>query len=720
VSEGQINLFLLRRGRIEYRIPQSVQIAVHRLHHLPESQRLRFIAWQLTQKASPVAYAHLLNADEILQLSRYGVTVLPVIHNHSPAWLFQPRSISGVIPWATAVSSSVAIEVRRDLPNLPTHVVRHELQRDYDKDKLKIDRTRIRSIHKIGDSVLIGMVGKFKPQKRYELALRIIKALQDDIDARLMILAPTPDENDPNFFYFQGVKALANSLGLKRSVIFVDSCTDPRPYYAAFDCFLNTSQFEGLSIASMEAKQTGLPMVLTNVGGQQELRGEGITFLDRNAAVESFAAKIRVAATESRQAPLPRLHPKNLIPRLWSMLATYGTELGAAARKPALLFITCNLDQGGAQRSLVNLLNEIHCPYPVSVCVEQAAHREDYVLSLEERGVDCFSLQKIPALCDQLDALLSYIDSHRITAICFWHAGVRFKAMLSKILCFRNVRFLDVSPGPHLFRELDNAIPFFQRIAWSPEQYFARIDKFVSKYTYGQIPQRYGDFATKTSVIPNGVPSFEVSTPKAMTPYARPVEANPEYAVVSSGRLVPAKLIIEQLQVAEMVRKVVPQFTLTFIGKVEGAKNLEYWQDVEVVHRKLRLDGTVFFVGSRVEPSRALPEFRVFLMLSYFQGCPNASLEAMAAGLPVVANPDGGTQDQVMDGETGFLLPETDLEGIAERLVYLLCNPLVAKRMGCAGRERARSHFSMVAMARRYRDLFDEATGYSNPLASRT
>jgi glycosyltransferase involved in cell wall biosynthesis len=707
-GRGHLNLFLLRRGSTEYRVPEIAQLTVHRLHELPESQRLRFVAWHLIQAKSQTVYGHLLTASEILQLCRYGITVLPVVHNQSPAWTFDPTIVRRAVPWLTAVANSVATEIRHSVPSFPCHVVKHELQRECSATKAAANRLRIRSKYRIGNSLLIGMIGKFKPQKRYDFAVKILKALSLQISAHLMILAPISDDRDSHVDNYRRVIKLADSLRIRENILFIDSCGDPRPYYAAFDCFLNTSEYEGLSIATLEARQFGLPLILSDVGGQREVGGDRTCLLKADAPVGSYVAAIRAAGALDRRDPLPRPHPTNLIPRLWSMLAAHGVQTTAPSRTPSLLFVTCNLNQGGAQRSMINLLDEITLSYPTSVCVEQAAYRDDYVSSLEERGIDCFSLQRLPSLCDQIDALLSYVDSNKISAICFWHAGVRIKSTLSKVLQFRSIRLIDVSPGPHLFRELDNATGYLERIAWSPTQYFERLDRFVAKYNAGGIPGRFGDFTSKTIVIPNGVPYFQDSVPNSSELYARPSEADPKFAVVSSGRLVPAKLIIEQLQVASIVRRQVPQFTLTFIGKVEGTKNLPYWQEIEETYKKLTLQGTVFFVGTRAEPNRALREFVVFLMLSYFQGCPNSSLEAMAAGLPVVANPDGGTVDQVVDGETGFLVPETELPIVAERLIFLLRNPELARTMGAVGQKRVRDHFSMHSMAAQYRALFDE------------
>jgi glycosyltransferase involved in cell wall biosynthesis len=92
-------------------------------------------------------------------------------------------------------------------------------------------------------------------------------------------------------------------------------------------------------------------------------------------------------------------------------------------------------------------------------------------------------------------------------------------------------------------------------------------------------------------------------------------------------------------------------------------------------------------------------------MISKEQGCPNASLEAMASGLPVVANDDGGTAEQVVHGKTGFITGHDDPAGMAAWVEKLLINGAHAQRLGEAGRDRARVTFSMDEMVERYRTV---------------
>ena len=73
----------------------------------------------------------------------------------------------------------------------------------------------------------------------------------------------------------------------------------------------------------------------------------------------------------------------------------------------------------------------------------------------------------------------------------------------------------------------------------------------------------------------------------------------------------------------------------------------------------------------------------------HFEGFVFVFLEAGAYGLPVIGTRSGGIPDAVVDGETGFLLPPQDVEGIARAMITLAENPALSRTMGLAGRARA-------------------------------
>jgi len=79
----------------------------------------------------------------------------------------------------------------------------------------------------------------------------------------------------------------------------------------------------------------------------------------------------------------------------------------------------------------------------------------------------------------------------------------------------------------------------------------------------------------------------------------------------------------------------------------------------------------------------------------------------MACGTPVVAMPCGAAPEVVVDGETGYLVPPEDPEALAERISELCADPLLARRMGEAGRKRVEDHFSWSSIARQTVRLYE-------------
>src|SRR5262249_31628731 len=106
---------------------------------------------------------------------------------------------------------------------------------------------------------------------------------------------------------------------------------------------------------------------------------------------------------------------------------------------------------------------------------------------------------------------------------------------------------------------------------------------------------------------------------------------------------------------------------------------------------------TVFFHGASGDSVDRLADFDLFVVLGKDQGSPNALLEAMAAGLPCVANDDGGTAEQILHEHTGILVADRSPESLSAAIRRLLSDRALAARFGHAAREHVQRHFSMTA-----------------------
>jgi glycosyltransferase involved in cell wall biosynthesis len=101
----------------------------------------------------------------------------------------------------------------------------------------------------------------------------------------------------------------------------------------------------------------------------------------------------------------------------------------------------------------------------------------------------------------------------------------------------------------------------------------------------------------------------------------------------------------------------------------------------------------------------------LFLFPSRHEGMPNAVLEAMAAGLPVIATRIAGSEELVVDGLSGALVPPQDAAALREALRPLLVEEGLRRRMGQASFERVRQHYSWERSAQAYLSLFQNICG---------
>jgi glycosyltransferase involved in cell wall biosynthesis len=108
--------------------------------------------------------------------------------------------------------------------------------------------------------------------------------------------------------------------------------------------------------------------------------------------------------------------------------------------------------------------------------------------------------------------------------------------------------------------------------------------------------------------------------------------------------------------------------------------------------------GNVELLGHRDDVPDLLASFELFAFPSRFEGLCLSVIEAQAAGVPVVATPVGGIQENVVEGETGFIVPVDDPSALAERIRWCLEHPDETRRVAAEARRRVLERFSFERM----------------------
>jgi glycosyltransferase involved in cell wall biosynthesis len=203
-------------------------------------------------------------------------------------------------------------------------------------------------------------------------------------------------------------------------------------------------------------------------------------------------------------------------------------------------------------------------------------------------------------------------------------------------------------------------------------------------------------------VIPNGVPE----PPQSHYTRRRLLEqlglASGSRLVGLVGRLWRQKRVKDAIWAADLLKVVRDDTHLLVIGDGPLRPRLEGYRD------QVEIGDRVHFLGHRDDVADLMPHFDVLLSTSGYEGQSNAILEAMACGVPVVATDIPGTRDLVTDGQAGLLAPVGDRALLARWVDRLLSDPELARRLGESGRQRARCHFSVAEMVRRYAALYEE------------
>jgi glycosyltransferase involved in cell wall biosynthesis len=123
------------------------------------------------------------------------------------------------------------------------------------------------------------------------------------------------------------------------------------------------------------------------------------------------------------------------------------------------------------------------------------------------------------------------------------------------------------------------------------------------------------------------------------------------------------------------------------------------------------MTGRFRFLGFRKDAPRLVQAFDVIAVPSHVEPLGNATLEAMAAGRPVVGTRVGGIPEMVVDGVTGILVPPHDPAALAAALARIADEPSTRARMQAAARQRAQTAFSLEAHGKRLQHLYDSACG---------
>lgn len=702
---------LYRAQRAALRVPPET-IELPRLEpHGGEAALLERLARELGAWGSDVVHAHLLDATWLEGLAARGHRALVTVHNTSASWpagldRLDRESAALLVACAHAVESELAAR----LPHLPCRTVHNGIR------PAAPSPARWREQLGVPDGALVLLaIANVRPQKRLELLPAVAAAAQamqatrsaeatlagapEPRPVHLIIAGSMTSSAAPAVAAVAELEREIEKYALGARVHRLGSVDDVGGLLAACDVLVSPSAHEGLSLAHLEALAAGAPVVATGAGGTAELAEltPSLVHLPLDATPEALArAALEVARAKAPDGP--RLVRERFsaarMARSYARLYPRALAGGASTRRDGLLLVTNNFSTGGAQSSARKLLLALRARgvrVRAAVIEEQPEHPTPGRRALLAAGIPVLAIPpplELPAI-EAVPRLLQAIEQDPPRAVLLWNVIVEHKLLLAEGLL--DLPLFDVSPGEMYFASLARhfAAPRPELSYRTPRDYGARLAGVVVKYA-AEAERARATLGLSAHVIPNGVP-IPPSRPRARHACERE-----RLVIGTAARLHPDKRLGDLLEALRLAAPRLPPHVLRVAGGVDGDA-----QAHAVELRELGRGLNIEWLGELPDPGALLPDLDLFVLIAEPAGCPNASLEAMAHGLPVIATAVGGMAEQLTPS-TGVLVPPRDPGALADALVELAADPERRAHMGAAAREHVRRHFSMDLMVEGY------------------
>ena len=172
-----------------------------------------------------------------------------------------------------------------------------------------------------------------------------------------------------------------------------------------------------------------------------------------------------------------------------------------------------------------------------------------------------------------------------------------------------------------------------------------------------------------------------------------------------TARISSVKGHVYLLRAIPRIREVFPGIQLLIVGSGKA----RYEKQLHHICRKLNIERNVVFQPGIQNVHKALSVMNVFVLPSIQEGLGLSLLEALAAGLPVVASNVGGIYSVIRHEENGILVPPKDVKALADAIITVFKDKDYAKRLGQRGKQTVREKFTLDKMIEKVEGFYTRA-----------
>ena len=361
---------------------------------------------------------------------------------------------------------------------------------------------------------------------------------------------------------------------------------------------------------------------------------------------------------------------------------------------PRILQILTRADLGGAQVHVLDLLRGLQGDFDMVLATGEEGYCTEQARAL---GIECHLLpglvQRIDPLCD-LKALTSAVLAIRKIRPDLVHCHTTKAGLIGRLAA----RLLNVPAiyTVHTWCFTEGTSRSWRAFGLPSETVAARwARRIITVSDANRMAAISKGVANpdKFVTVHNGVEDCSVR--------AKP-GAGSTPRIVMVARFVAQK---NQALLIEAVARIGSPLILTLVG--DGPLRQQAVQLAAACPAHIKVE----FLGQRQDVAEILAAANLFVLSTNWEGFPLSILEAMRAGLPVIATDVDGVREAVTDGENGLLVRARDLDGLTEAIRRLVADPAIRERMGARGRIAYEERFSVGAMLRKTSSVYDITLG---------
>jgi glycosyltransferase involved in cell wall biosynthesis len=362
--------------------------------------------------------------------------------------------------------------------------------------------------------------------------------------------------------------------------------------------------------------------------------------------------------------------------------------------KIRVLHLLTSLAPGGAETNLLALLSHFdETRYEHAVAFGGGGELEkDFLragfrlVKLSQKPISLRSTLEAPAILKVIrgyspDIIHSHLDGPNIIGL------IAKRALKCKlVLHFHGLGIIPrkLLPGRGLTQDLFNGIAYAYRYC----------DHAIALCTFQLLfLKKVGINSRKVALIPNGI---NLNSSLRIEKQTKDIY----YRFVNVARFFPEKNHDLLLRVFCKVVREVSHTRLILVG--DGPRR----PSIEKQAKALGIDDKVSFLGVRKDIPQILADCDCFVMPSLWELHPITILEAMRAGLPVIATDVGGVADTVTDGTSGFLVKAGDEQGLTRTMIRLASEPEFGRRMGAEGLHIVKEKFSNAMVTQKIESVY--------------